>query len=132
MVTIAVQRATVGWEFQEDTDKSFIKKYQAVFKQQSTQWASVEAPITGALIDMNPIDIFPKPMVMSPRKLLKRKRNILPKVVNKGVVYQRLICLNRLLENLQEAKQDQGVKVVMEVVKVVLITVTRLDKSNVC
>jgi hypothetical protein len=44
--------------FQEDTDKSFIKKHQVVVKQQTTQWANSEAGITGALIDMNPY--FPK------------------------------------------------------------------------
>lgn len=39
---------------QEDTDKSFIKKHQAVVKQQTAQWASSEVPITGALTDLNP------------------------------------------------------------------------------
>lgn len=58
MVPLAVQRAGVGWEFKEDTDKSFIKKHQVVVKQQTTQWANSEAGITGALIDMNPY--FPK------------------------------------------------------------------------
>ncbi|KAG0614812.1 hypothetical protein M758_6G205100 [Ceratodon purpureus] len=54
MVPLAVQRAGVGWEFKEDTDKSFMKKHQPVVKQQATQWAESEAGITGALIDMNP------------------------------------------------------------------------------
>uniref|UniRef100_A0A7I4FJY4 DNA-directed RNA polymerase III subunit RPC5 n=1 Tax=Physcomitrium patens TaxID=3218 RepID=A0A7I4FJY4_PHYPA len=54
MVPIAVQRAGVGWEFQEDTDKSFIKKHQSVVKEQTAQWVNSEPGIVGALVEMNP------------------------------------------------------------------------------
>lgn len=59
-------------DVQEDTDKSFIKKHQAVVKEQTAQWANSEAPITGALIDMNPY--FPEAYGSEPSKTPEEKK----------------------------------------------------------
>lgn len=57
---------------QEDTDKSFIKKHQAVVKQQTSNWASSEGPIKGALIDKNPY--FPEAYGSEPTQTPEEKK----------------------------------------------------------
>lgn len=70
--TVYVKQAIEMTPLQEDTDKSFIKKHQEVFKQQTTQWASSEAPIKGALLDLNPY--FPEEYGVEPAQAAGDKK----------------------------------------------------------
>ncbi|KAG6549694.1 hypothetical protein Mapa_008674 [Marchantia paleacea] len=43
LLSFAIQRGvTASWEFQESTDRSFIKRHQTVVKEQAQRWAEVE------------------------------------------------------------------------------------------
>lgn len=54
LVSLAVQRgAAAGWEFQESTDKSFLKRHQTVAKEKAQQWAANEAAIKAHAMNLN-------------------------------------------------------------------------------
>ncbi|KAH7420883.1 hypothetical protein KP509_13G028000 [Ceratopteris richardii] len=53
LLPLAVQRpAEGGWEFQESTDRSFMKRHQVVVKEQMQKWAESEEPIRLAALGL--------------------------------------------------------------------------------
>jgi hypothetical protein len=50
LLSFAVQSGvTASWEFQENTDRSFIKRHQPVVKEQAQRWADIEVPLQEAV-----------------------------------------------------------------------------------
>ncbi|XP_057858301.2 uncharacterized protein LOC131067349 [Cryptomeria japonica] len=53
LVSLAIQRpATGGWEFQESTDRSFIKSHQNIVKEQNQRWSENEDGIRNAALNV--------------------------------------------------------------------------------
>ncbi|CAK9209591.1 unnamed protein product [Sphagnum troendelagicum] len=91
MLSLAVQRSNVGWEFQESTDRSFIKKHQGVAKAQANQWVESAEGIREAILELNsstPDAVGAQPMDVTDDKRPLRKGE--PSSVPRGERWENL------------------------------------------
>lgn len=91
MLSLAVQRSNVGWEFQESTDRSFIKKHQGVAKAQANQWVESAEGIREAILELKssmPDAVGAQPMDVTDDKRPLRKGE--PSSVPRGERWENL------------------------------------------